>query len=245
MTLRLVNSLGIDKETLTSTNALMPIAYYLHNVEEGLDGTTSFEARNAVLVQKFLLGSLLNGAFSGTSDQAISISRGLIKEALRSKADFPTADLVSGLARRGRLATFNDDNIHSLFEITYGKRNCFLALSLLYEGQRWGASGYHIDHIIPRSLANREKLMAMNLPEDRIVEILSSVDRLGNLQLLLGRENLEKNDTPFNHWIISRDATFSGRHVIPEDQALWTVEMLPEFVREREKAIKERIKTQF
>jgi len=245
MTLRLVNSLGIDKETLTSTNALMPIAYYLHNVDEGLDGTTSFEARNAVLVQKFLLGSLLNGAFSGTSDQAISISRGLIKESLRSKADFPTADLVSGLARRGRLATFNDDNIHGLFEITYGKRNCFLALSLLYEGQRWGASGYHIDHIIPRSLANREKLMAMNLPKDRIVEILSSVDRLGNLQLLLGRENLEKSDTPFNHWIISRDAAFAERHMIPADQSLWTVEMLPEFVREREKAIKERIKAQF
>ncbi len=244
-TLRLVNSLGIDKETLTSTNALMPIAYYLHNSGQTLDGTSAFDARNAVLVQKFLLGSLLNGAFSGTSDQAISVSRGLIKETLRTNHDFPASELISGLARRGRLASFNEDNIHSLFEISYGKRNCFLALSLLYEGQPWGTTGYHIDHIIPRSLANRDKLMAMNIPEHKIVEILASVDRLGNLQLLLGRENREKNDTPFEHWIVSRDEEFVQKQLIPEDQSLWSVEKLPEFVRERERNISKRISSQY
>lgn len=244
-TLRLVNSLGIDKETLTSTNALMPIAYYLHNSGQTLDGTSAFDARNAVLVQKFLLGSLLNGAFSGTSDQAISVSRGLIKETLRTNDDFPASELISGLARRGRLASFNEDNIHSLLEISYGKRNCFLALSLLYEGQPWGTTGYHIDHIIPRSLANRDKLMAMNIPEHKIVEILASVDRLGNLQLLLGRENREKSDTPFEHWIVSRDEEFVQKQMIPEDQSLWSVEKLPEFVRERERNISKRINSQY
>lgn len=244
-TLRLVNSLGIDKETMTSTNALMPIAYYLHNSGQTLDGTSAFDARNAVLVQKFLLGSLLNGAFSGTSDQAISVSRGLIKETLCTNDDFPASELISGLARRGRLASFNEDNIHSLFEISYGKRNCFLALSLLYEGQPWGTTGYHIDHIIPRSLANRDKLMGMNIPEHRIVEILASVDRLGNLQLLLGRENREKSDTPFEHWIVSRDEEFVQKQMIPEDQSLWNVEKLPEFVRERERNISKRINLQY
>jgi hypothetical protein len=244
-TLRLVNSLGIDKETLTSTNALMPIAYYLHNSAQTLDGTSAFDAKNVALVQRFLLGSLLNGAFSGTSDQAISVARGLIKEALRTDNDFPASELISGLARRGRLASFNEDNIHSLFEITYGKRNCFLALSLLYEGQPWGTTGYHIDHIIPRSLANRDKLMSMNIPEHRIVEILASVDRLGNLQLLLGRENREKSDTPFQHWIVSRDAEFAEKQMIPSDQSLWSVEDLPEFVREREKTILKRINSKY
>lgn len=244
-TLRLVNSLGIDKETLTSTNALMPIAYYLHNIDKKIDGTTPFETRNVVNIQKFLIGSLLNGAFSGTSDQAISTSRGIIRDALGTDTDFPTSVLVTGLARRGRLATFNEDNIHGLFEMTYGKRNCFLALSLLYDGQQWGTTGYHIDHIIPRSLANREKLMAMNIPEHKIVDILSSVDRLGNLQILLGRENREKSDTPFNHWIVTRDSEFAERHMIPADSALWSVEMLPDFVREREKLIADRIKRDY
>lgn len=241
-TLRLVNSLGIDKETLTSTNALMPIAYYLHHIDRGLDGTTPFEAHNLSSIHRFLLGCLLNGAFSGTSDQAISSSRGIIREALRTQEDFPLNELVTGLARRGRLATFTEENAAGILEITYGQRNCFLTLSLLYDTQHWGTSGYHIDHIIPRSLANRDKLMGMNLPEARIQEILSSVDRIGNLQLLLGRENREKNDAPFHHWITTRDAEFLDRQLVPNNPDLWTVENLPEFVRAREELIESRIK---
>ncbi|WP_018687719.1 DUF262 domain-containing protein [Ahrensia kielensis] len=241
-TLRLINSLGIDKETLTSTNALMPIAYYLHNIEQSLDGSSAFETENVANIQSFLLGSLLNGTFSGTSDQAISTSRGLIRDALRTQADFPLVELVSGLARRGRLASFNEENIPALFEITYGKRNCFLVLSLLYDSYQWGTSGFHIDHIIPQSLANRERLMQMNIPEVRIQEILASVNRLGNLQILIGRENREKSDTPFNEWVQTRDEDFLSRHLIPSDETLWSIDKLPEFVKSREKLIADRIK---
>ncbi len=47
-TLRLVNRFGIDAETLTSVNALLPVAYYLHRTGRGsLDGSTPFEAANA------------------------------------------------------------------------------------------------------------------------------------------------------------------------------------------------------
>ena len=244
-TLRLVNALGIDKETLTSTNALMPIAYYLHRIGDPLNGTTPFEIGNVANIQRFLIGALLNGAFGGNSDQAISTSRTLIRNALETKTDFPNIELDEGLRRKGRLITFNKDNIHGLFEMTYGKKNCFLALSLLYDGQPWGTTGFHIDHIIPRSLANRERLMTMNVPENKIADILSSVDRLGNLQILLGRENREKSDTPFKHWIVSRDPEFANRHMIPTDMELWDVEMLPDFVREREKLIENRIKRDY
>lgn len=236
-TLRLVNGFGLDKETLSSANALLPVSYFIHQIGSNLDGSTSFESRNAANVHKFLLGSLLNGAFSGTSDQAISTSRGIIREALRASRDFPMQELVSGLERRGRLTTFTRENVAGLLEMRYGQRNCFLALSLLYDYHAWGTVSHHVDHILPRSLANRQALMAMNIPESRIISILNSVDRMGNLELLLGRENLEKNDSPFAHWIVSRDSHFIKRHLIPDDPSLWVVERLPEFVREREKLI--------
>ena len=58
-TLRLVNRFGIDRETLTSVNALLPIAYYLHKIRRGsLDGSTPFEAANAKGIHRWLLGSL-------------------------------------------------------------------------------------------------------------------------------------------------------------------------------------------
>jgi hypothetical protein len=241
-TLRLINGFGLDKETLSSTNALMPVAYYIHHLDKPLDGSTSFEFKNVANIHRFLLGALLNGAFSGTSDQAISTTRVVLREALRAGEDFPASGLAEALARRGRLATLTSESVGGLLDLRYGHRSCFLALSLLYDYHAWGTVSHHIDHIIPRSLANRQTLMGMNVPEPRIVQILDCVDRVGNLELLLGRENLEKSNTPFDRWIVSRDADFLRRHLIPEDPSLWTVERLPEFVRSREQLLEDKIR---
>lgn len=84
--------------------------------------------------------------------------------------------------------------------------------------------------------------MGRNISETRIVQILESVDKIENLQLLLGRENLEKSNLQFKDWIRSRDPNFLDRHLIPKNWALWDVEALPEFVKEREKLIRQRLK---
>ncbi len=242
-TLRLVNRFGIDRDNLTSANALLPIAYYLHRIGRGsLDGSTPFEATNARLIHHWLLGSLLNGVFAGSSDQTIATSRGIIQEALRSSQDFPAKALVQGLATRGRVTGFDDNSIEGVLETEYGERSCFLALSLLYDAHSWGATKYHVDHIIPRSLADRKALMAQNLPETLIERILDSVNRLGNLQLLLGRENLEKSNIPFDQWIQTRDRDFLSRHLIPNKPELWDVRSLPDFVRAREDLIRKRLR---
>jgi len=242
-TLRLVNRFGIDGEVLTSVNALLPIAYYLNRTGRGsLDGSTPFEAANAKRIHHWLLGSLLNGVFSGSSDQTIGTARAILQNAIKTGQDFPYRALVQGLASRGRVTEFDDNNIDGLLDSSYGKRTCFLALSLLYDAHNWGSTKHHIDHIIPRSLADRQALMALNLPETRIERILDSLNRVGNLQLLLGRENLEKSNTPFGDWIQTRDSEFHERHLIPNRPALWDVSMLPEFVEAREELIRRRLR---
>jgi uncharacterized protein with ParB-like and HNH nuclease domain len=236
--LRLVNRLGVNGENLTSVNALLPISYYLSRVDRGsLDGSTAFEARNSRLIRQWLVASLLNGVFAGSSDQTIAAARGILQNALTQRSDFPYIELVQGLAKRGRVTGFDSSTIEGLMETTYGSRICFFVLSLLYDTYVWGSTGYHIDHIIPRSMADRKVLMGMNLPETKIQQILSSVNRVGNLQLLLARENLEKNDMPFDQWIQTRNNDFLDRHLIPHATHLWDVQSLPEFVREREKLI--------
>lgn len=240
-TLRLVNGFGIDKETLTSSNVLIPVAYYLFQSHRSFTGSTPFEVQNAARVHRFLLGALLNATFGGSSDQTIQAARGIIREALRLDRDFPLQELEIGLARKGRNISFRD-NLSLHLETRYGQKNCFLTLSLLYDYHLWGTVGHHVDHIIPKSLANRQTLMGKNVPESRIAEILECVDRVGNLQLLLGRENLEKSNEPFSNWIESRDSGFLQRHLIPDDPDLWSVERLPEFVRARETLISERLR---
>lgn len=246
-TVKLVNRFGIDRDTLTSANALLPIAYYLFKLatrtpNAALDGSTPFEASNRGRVRRWFLGALLNNAFGGSSTQTIGIARSILKEALSQKDDFPFEELCDGLMRRrGRVVSFDEGNIEALLDTRYTQRTCFLALSVLYDEHNWGSSLYHIDHIIPQSLCSQKKLQGMGLSERLIEEILGCVDRLGNLQLLPGRENSEKSNQPFGDWIKTRDGGFLDRHLIPPQPHLWTPEALPRFVEAREKLIRERM----
>lgn len=242
-TLRLLNRFGIDRENLTSVNALLPIAYYIYRTDCGsLDGSTPFEAANSRRIHHWLLSSLLNGVFGGTSDQTIGTARTIIRGSLGDGTDFPYRALMQGLATRGRVTHFDENNIDGVLDTAYGKRTCFLAASLLYDANNWGSAQHHIDHIIPRSLAERKALMGRNIPEARIQRILESVNKLGNLQLLLARENLEKNNIPFSQWIQTRDLDFLERHLIPDNPDLWDVSALPEFVAAREELIRQRLR---
>ena len=60
---------------------------------------------------------------------------------------------------------------------------------------------FHVDHIHPKSLFTTNKLRKLNIHEDDIEVYKENVNNLGNLQLLEGQLNIEKNDKEFNLWI--------------------------------------------
>lgn len=244
-TFRLINHFGITEFNLTSLNAVLPIAYYLYRSPEHLTfrGSSEFEGHNMRLVQQWLLQSLVVGAFAGSSDRTIALARATIRESLKSSRNFPAARLFSALGTGGRLASLDERGIEELLEIEYGKAKCFLALSLLYDDLDWGGAEYHIDHIIPESSATRRQLMALNIPEHRIVQILNAVHRLGNLQLLPSMENRDKGAISFAAWLQSRNRGFLDQHSIPDRPDLWELLMLPEFVMEREHLIRQRLRS--
>lgn len=238
---RLVNSFGIDAENLTSLNALLPLIYYLsRHPDFTFLGSSEFERTNARRMRTWLLNSLLVGAFAGSSDRTISIARATIRDGLRADRGFPIAALFDALATSGRVSKLDERGVEDLLDLKYGKPKTFLALSLLYDDRGSAGIPVQVDHIIPRSDADRRVLMAQNLPEHRIREITSCRDRLGNLQLLLGPENLDKHDIPFASWITGRDHTYRSTHLIPERPDLWSALNLPEFIAEREKLIRKR-----
>ena len=241
-TFELVNSYGLDKDTLTSTNALMPIAYYLQTTNQDLKGTTEPEGRQRKLIIRFLLGALINGAFSGTSDRAISACRGVLKEHLRTNEEFPLLKLVETLAAQNRFVTFSSENTRRLLDLTYRDSRSYLALSLLYEIGAFSSGTADIDHIIPQASVDKKSLEGAGHSATRVTEIMEASQKLGNLQFLLARENNEKRDLPFSHWVETRDEGFLERHCLPQDKSLWRVENLPEFVSAREKLIEKRIK---
>ena len=91
----LVNFFGIDRDNLTSANALIPLIYYLyHRPGLTLRGTIPFEKKNSGLVRKWVGVALLNGVFGGSSDDILRDSREALKSFNnRREADFPADEI--------------------------------------------------------------------------------------------------------------------------------------------------------
>ena len=240
----LAASFGLDGSSLTSINALIPIAYYLSRLGgHRLDGTSAFDAINRERVRRWLFSSLFNGAFGGNSDQTIAVCRDAIRSELRSPREFPLTKLVEDLrTRRDRYLAFDDEGIRKLFETRYGHRHAALALGMLYDGRRSRSASYHVDHIIPQAAVAERNLRERGIPGAMIERIRLAANRLGNLQLLVDRENLSKSDSDFASWLRSRDAEFLDRHLIPDDPALWEPQALLEFVDAREELMKDALR---
>ncbi|MCZ0963876.1 DUF262 domain-containing protein [Paracoccus benzoatiresistens] len=241
-TFRLLNRHGLTGDNLGSLNAVLPLIYYIYKTP-GFDfrGSTEFERVNAAEMHYWLLNSLLVSTFVGASDQAIQTARTTIREHLQVARDFPKQKLFDAMAKGGRLSEVDERTIEELLEMQYGKSRTFVALSLLYHGVDWSGSTWHVDHIIPQVDANKNILRGRNLPEHQIQDILSSANRLGNLQLLRSDENIEKGALPFRSWITGRRRDFHDQHMIPNRLDLCDAISLPEFVREREKLMRARI----
>lgn len=237
----LVNSFGIDRDTLTSANAVIPILYFLHQrPSTSLRTGSTTDVRNASAVRRWLLMALLNNVFGGSSDKALTDTRRVLSEH-RTDQLFPAEAISAELARSGRLTTFNDQAIANLLALTYGGREAFLALTLLYDDNNWGTMSFHQDHIFPQSLFTPRSLESFGFDLDRQWQYRSLMNRIGNLQLLISHENEEKSDKDFGTWLATRDVSFKRRHLIPDDPSLYLFERFEQFIHAREQMIRERL----
>lgn len=237
----LANSFGIDRDNLTSANALIPVIYYLFkNSGVTFLGSTPFEERNADQIRRWLIMALLNGVFGGTSDNMLRDIRASLQQMPGPGSDFPVDAVNLTVRKARRSAEFDDSALEDALGLTYGQQQTFLALSLLYDDAGWGTMSYHQDHIFAQTLFKPKDLVASGR-----IEWNSKKDRLGNLCLLLASENTGKQDMPLDEWLRSRGPGFLKRHLIPEDAALWKFERFADFLNAREELIRTRLKALF
>jgi hypothetical protein len=243
-TVALIASFGFDASTLTSTNSIIPIAYYFSRVGAGqLDGSSAPDTANRERIRRWLCSALFNGAFGGNSDQTIGVCRDTIRERTIRSRDFPAFELANDMrTRRGRHLAFDDEGITKLLDVRYGQRLASLSVSMLYDGQQTSLSRFHIDHIIPKAMVTEKELRDRGVPFGKISLIRDAVDKLGNLHLLTAADNMGKSDGDLRGWLSGRDEEFLDRHLIPKDTALWDPETMLEFVEAREELIRERLK---
>jgi len=240
--LALINRFGIDKKTLLSANALLPIAYFLIQKKElSFQLTDTQTHKNALLIHRWMLISLLSGTFSTATDRVIEQARNIIKENIFSSDDFPLNKLLLGLRKYNTFSNINDF-ISDLLEITYKNKTCFLALSLMHKDRYFGDSDYHIDHIFPKAMLTKASLINKGISESNIEAYQEYANRMGNLQILSSTDNTKKHSKDFSEWIDgSHDDSYLEEYCIPKNKELHKVDNFIEFVSEREKLIKKRL----
>jgi hypothetical protein len=231
------NAFGIDESTLTSANALIPIAFYLYQHPKlTLRGESAVEVANAARVRVWLLSALLNRVLGGSSDSMLTRLREALQMNHRPNGDFPTAAVDEAVRAAGRIAASSQDAVENVLGTTYGEDTCFLALSLLYDERNWGTIQYSIDHLF-----SQDDFKKKNVP-DHIKELR---DDFGNLALVIGDENSGKKNRPLDEWLATRSQEYLKRHLIPTDQSLWHMERYENFLIERRKLLKAKIQQVF
>lgn len=241
----LVASFGYTGETLSSNNALIPIAYYLLTIGLPDNFAESGATKgNRAKIKKWLIMTLLKKVFGGQPDNVIRPIRDIIRE--NGNNEFPIIQIIDRFKGTNKSIQFAEDDIDEyLLKLKYGKSETMSALMMLYPSLDF-SNKFHEDHMYPKSKFKKSYLRKMGVPEDRIDECIDSVNDIGNLQLLAAQLNEEKLDTDFNVWFDKQLPTEKEKiqyreiHYLPDMD--YTYEMFLEFIKERNKLLKNRLR---
>lgn len=208
---------GFSKENLISRNAIIPIVYHVYKGGE-FTGVEKIEFR------KYLITSLLKQIFGGKGDQVLESIRSFMREKKESEFNLKNQKFTFNNLKQIKLPadkTFeiDDEDIEEIF--TYKKGSyTFMVLSLMYPQLKLSQIKFHQDHIHPVAYFNKKTFSKYNLSEQEQKEWLQFRDTVANLQLLVGKENISKKDTPFISWLENEDnqVYYKKSNYIPEVQ---------------------------
>ena len=211
LSVHLVADFGLDWQTLRADSAVLPIAYYLYHKDFADKYRThaSYEGdRN--LIKGWLFRSLLkpSGIWGSGLDSLLTALRAVMKAS--TGEGFPVEALNQSMNQRGKSLTFGQEEIEELVSVKYGDKRIFLLLSLLYPFVDL-KNQFHIDHVFPRSQFKSAQLKEDGLDDTKIELVRELRDRLPNLQLLEGTENIQKQATLPMEWLRDRYPSSDGK----------------------------------
>ena len=242
----LVSSFGYAGETLSSNNALIPIAYYLLTIgmpENFVESGTTRD--NKAKIKKWLIMALLKRAFSGQPDNVIRPIRDIIRE--NGKNDFPISQIIDRFKGTNKSILFAEDDIEEyLLKLKYGKSETLSALMLLYPSLDF-SNKFHEDHMYPKSKFKKPYLRKMGVSEDKLDEYIDAVNDISNLQLLPAQLNEEKLNTDFDVWFNENQSLETDKiqyrsiHYLPEME--YTYPVFLDFLKERKQLLKSKLES--
>ena len=237
----LVSSFGYSGDTLSSNNALIPIAYYLfinHMPDNFV--TSAVSKANRKKIKKWLIRSLLKKAFSGQPDNVLRPIREIIKA--NGSNEYPFDEIIERFKGTNKSIQFTEDDIDDfLLNLRYGKSDTLSTLMLLYPSLDF-SNKFHMDHMYPKSKFTKTYLQKQGVPADKLDWYINIVNEISNLQLLPAQLNEEKLTTDFDVWFNSQYPTYNEKYQYSTLNYLpdidYTYANFPQFIEKRRDLLK-------
>lgn len=217
-------------KALPSYLVLIPMVYARYHFPESW--------KTAQDVDKYLLRSLISGAFSGTPDQLIDDCVAKIKEL---KA-FDVNSMFDAIRSNGRSLELTEDR---LWQMGYGSDSIHLLFNLWYREfsytPAYENSLPQVDHIFSQSVLRKIKDVSPETGRRSIIKYKQDDrDQLANCMLLTRDENGAggKSDTLPEDWFADKSEEYLDMHLIPRDKNLWKTDRFEEFIEERKRLIR-------
>jgi uncharacterized protein with ParB-like and HNH nuclease domain len=231
LTVGLFSSFGYQRDTLTSSNSIIPIAYYLKNIgspENFCISKTFDDDRRRIF--KWVRMALLKRVFSGQPDNVLRPMREVLKKNFEG---FPIDEIFSKFKGTTKSLIFDDDELINLTSYEYGEAYTYSALAFLYPNLDF-RNRFHLDHIYPKWIFTRKELLKQGISKDIIPFYLENFNSLCNLQLLEGVPNQEKSGKMINQWVdenfseVGSKQNYIQKNFIPEIDL--TLQNFPKFI---------------
>lgn len=234
----LLSILGYHRDTLTSNNALIPIATYLYKIgspDNFSESSKYQEDRSRIF--KWLVMVLLKRTFSGQPDNVLRPIRDVINT---TDDGFPFDEIIKKLKGSTKAISFDDDEIDNLFYYQYAQSYTYSVLAFIYPSLDF-RNKFHQDHIFPKKLFTAKRLKKREIDDNDIEFYLENYNYLANLQLLEGVPNQEKSGTDFDVWIKEKYPNKDDRKIYMKRNYIPDIDLslgnFKEFIEEREKLI--------
>lgn len=243
----LVDYFGYSGETLSSNNALIPIAYYLMTIglpENFVESKTQSVKENKQKIKKWLIMSLLKKAFSGQPDNVLRPIRDIIRD--NGTNQFPLEQIINKFKGTNKSIQFNEEDIDEyLLKLNYGAKETLSTLMLLYPSLDF-SNIFHEDHMYPKSKFKKKYLKENGVEEGKIEQYIETVNNIANIQLLPAQANEEKLNTDFDKWFNSQNQSDDEKiqyrtiHMLPDMD--YSYANFIDFIEKRRAILKEKLK---
>lgn len=216
---RLVSSFGYNRDTLTASYSIIPIAYYIKQIgcPPGIEKDVKFEL-DRKNIRRWLTLSLIKRVFGGHPDNVLRAIREILGT---TPKQFPLNDIIERFKGDPKSISITDDDIENMLCGRYGQGYTFSTLALLYPSLDF-RNNFQIDHVHPQSRFTKSNLSKNRTSQEDIEFCLHSFNQLPNLQLLEDFDNQGKSDIPFDEWIshnfgdMQKKQDFMTKHFIPD-----------------------------